>query len=68
MGNKKPFNNRYNKKQEDDQPKVWKSSPAGKKFADWQQKLRAISICISNKGTIDNDEVERIYQDLIHRG
>ena len=66
MGKRKPFN-KYNKK-EDDQPKVWKSSPAGKKYADWQQKLRAISICISNKGTIDNDEVEKIYQDLIHRG
>ena len=66
MGKRKPFN-KYNKK-EDDQPRVWKSSTAGKKFADWQQKLRAISICISNKGTIDNDEVEKIYQDLIHRG
>lgn len=66
MGKRKPFN-KYNKK-EDDQPRVWKSSPAGKKYADWQQKLRAISICLSNKGTIDNAEVEKIYQDLIHRG
>lgn len=67
MENKRPRQYKKPFKREDDQLKVWKSSPAGKKFADWQLKLKAISICLSNKGIIDNAEVEKIYQDLIHR-
>ena len=38
------------------------------KKADWQLKLQAISICMSNHdGKIINSEVENIYQGLIHR-
>ena len=44
MENKRPRQYKKPFKKEDDQPKVWKSSPAGKKYADWQLKLKAISI------------------------
>lgn len=64
MDKKKPFN-KYNKKEED-RPRIWKSSPAEKKLADWQLKLRAISICMSN-GKFTADEVEKVYQTLNHK-
>ena len=39
------------------------------KLADWQLKLKAISVCMSNHdGQIINEDVEKIYQDLMHRG
>ena len=39
------------------------------KLADWQLKLRAISICMDNHDNqIISEDVEKIYQDLIHRG
>ena len=69
MENKRPRQYKKPFKKDDDQPKIWKSSPAGKKFADWQVKLKAISICMSNhNGEVIAEDVEKIYQDLIHRG
>lgn len=48
---------------------VYKTKDTGtNKLAEWQLRLRAISICMSNnKGHIIHEEVEKIYQDLIHR-
>lgn len=48
---------------------VYKTKDTGtNKLAAWQLRLRAISICMSNnKGHIIHEEVEKIYQDLIHR-
>lgn len=66
--NRKPFNKIDNKKEIKDEV-VYKTKDEGPhKLADWQLKLKAIAICMSNQdGKIISSEVEKIYQDLIHR-
>lgn len=76
MEKKKPFKKdrkptkRINKEQELKDAVVYQTKGDGKtKMADWQLKLKAISICMSNHdGHIIEEDVEKIYQDLIHRG
>lgn len=48
---------------------VYKTKLTGPRlYEDWQLKLKAISMCMSNNnGEIINSEVENIYQGLIHR-
>ena len=67
--NRKPFNKIDNKKEIQDEV-VYRTKDEGPhKLADWQLKLKAISICMSNHDNqIISEDVEKIYQDLIHRG
>lgn len=75
MEKKKPFKKdrkptkRINKEQELKDAVVYQTKGDGKaKMADWQIKLKAIAICMSNNGgKIISTEVDKIYQDLIHR-
>lgn len=63
---KKPFINKSN----DLEDKVVYRTKEDKtaKKADWQLKLQAISMCMSNNdGKIIDKDVESIYQGLIHR-
>lgn len=63
---KKPFINK-SKDLEDKVVYRTREDKSAKK-ADWQLKLQAISMCMSNHdGKIINKEVENIYQGLIHR-
>ena len=73
------YNNRFNKDKRTQENKridkqqenriVYSTKEDGPaKKADWQLKLQAISMCMSNHdGKIINSEVEDIYQGLIHR-
>lgn len=67
--NRKPFNKIDNKKELTSEV-VYRTKEEGpQKMADWQLKLRAISICMDNHDNqIISEDVEKIYQDLIHRG
>lgn len=67
--NRKPFNKIDNKKELTSEV-VYRTKEEGpQKLADWQLKLRAISICMDNHDNqIISEDVEKIYQDLIHRG
>lgn len=67
--NRKPFNKIDNKKDLTSEV-VYKTKEDGpQKLADWQLRLRAISICMDNHDNqIISEDVEKIYQDLIHRG
>ena len=67
--NRKPFNKIDNKKELTNEV-VYRTKEEGpQKLADWQLKLRAISICMDNHDNqIISEDVEKIYQDLIHRG
>ena len=75
MEKKKPFKKDRKSKRENGRhidttgEIVYKTKDTGiNKLAAWQLRLRAISICMSNnKGHIIHEEVEKIYQDLIHR-
>ena len=76
MEKKKPFKKDrkpikwINKEQELKDAVVYQTKGDGKtKMADWQLRLQAIAICMSNKdGQIIKDEVDKIYQGLIHKG
>jgi hypothetical protein len=75
MEKKKPFKKdrkptrKFDRTQETKGEVVYKTKETGpQKLADWQLKLKAIAICMSNQdGKIISAEVEKIYQDLIHR-
>lgn len=71
MDNKKRFKKKpFINKSKDLEDKVVYRTREDKsaKKADWQLKLQAISMCMSNhNGKIINKEVESIYQGLIHR-
>ena len=71
MDNKKRFKKKpFVNKSKDLEDKVVYRTREDKsiKKADWQLKLQAISMCMSNyDGKIINKEVENIYQGLIHR-
>ena len=63
---KKPFINKSNDLEDKVVYRTKGDRPVKK--ADWQLKLQAISMCMSNHdGEIINSEVENIYQGLIHR-
>ena len=76
MENKKPFKrhrkpfNKIDNKKELTSEVVYRTKEEGpQKLTDWQLKLRAISICMDNHDNqIISEDVEKIYQDLIHRG
>ena len=67
--NRKPFNKIDNKKELINEV-IYKTKEEGpQKLVDWQLKLKAISICMSNNNNkIIQEEVEKIYQDLINGG
>ena len=71
MDNKKRFKKKpFINKSKDLEDKVVYRTREDKsaKKADWQLKLQAISMCMSNhNGKIINKEVENTYQGLIHR-
>lgn len=63
---KKSFINKSNDLEDKVVYRTKEDKPAKK--ADWQLKLQAIYMCISNHdGKIIDSEVENIYQGLIHR-
>ena len=63
---KKPFINKSNDLEDKVVYRTKEDKPAKK--ADWQLKLQAISMCMSNHDDkIIDSEVENIYQGLIHR-
>lgn len=67
--NRKPFNKIDNQKDIKDEVVYRTKDEGSHKLADWQLKLKAISICMSNHDDqIIAEDVEKIYQDLIHRG
>jgi hypothetical protein len=67
--NRKPFNKIETKKEYVDGIWYRTKEDGPKVFADWQLQLRAIAICMDNHDNqIINEDVDRIYQDLIRRG
>ena len=75
MENKKPFKKdrkptkRIDRNHEVKDEVVYRTKDTGpQKLANWQLKLKAIAICMSNNnGKIISADVDRIYEELTHR-